>query len=254
MSDSPAAPAGAFPVPGLRPPTERTGAKRRIGDVIVQLGFAERELVEKARSDERAGSGMPLGQALIDAGDRRLEPARPGARRAQRARLRRPQRVRGRPRRRPPARPGQGAPLPDRSRSPSSASRRCWWRRPTRPTCSPSTTSRWPPATRCAARSPRPRTSSALIGQLSQLGDVGRRSSTRGGGRRRGHRAARPGRRGAGRQAGALRDRRRGAPRRLRHPLRAARGRHARALPHRRRGARLHHRAAPARAPAWSRA
>src|SRR5918994_3545436 len=67
MSDSPAAPAGAFPVPGLRPPTQRTGAKRRIGDVIVQLGFAERELVEKAVEKGRAG-GVPLGQSLIDAG------------------------------------------------------------------------------------------------------------------------------------------------------------------------------------------
>jgi type IV pilus assembly protein PilB len=67
MSESPAAPAGAFPVPGLRPPTQRTGAKRRIGDVIVQLGFAERELVEKAVEKGRA-SGVPLGQSLIDAG------------------------------------------------------------------------------------------------------------------------------------------------------------------------------------------
>ena len=42
-----AASAGPFPVPGLIPPTKRTGVKRRIGDVIVQLGFAERELVEQ---------------------------------------------------------------------------------------------------------------------------------------------------------------------------------------------------------------
>ena len=66
MSDSPAAPAGAFPVPGLQPPTQRTGAKRRIGDVIVQLGFAERSLVEKVVEEGRA-NGIPLGQALIDA-------------------------------------------------------------------------------------------------------------------------------------------------------------------------------------------
>jgi type IV pilus assembly protein PilB len=66
MSDSPAAPAGAFPVPGLQPPTQRTGAKRRIGDVIVQLGFAERQLVEKVVEEGRA-NGIPLGQALIDA-------------------------------------------------------------------------------------------------------------------------------------------------------------------------------------------
>ena len=62
-----AASAGPFPVPGLTPPTKRTGAKRRIGDVIVQLGFAERELVEKVVEEGRA-NGIPLGQSLIDAG------------------------------------------------------------------------------------------------------------------------------------------------------------------------------------------
>ena len=67
MSESQAAPTGAFPVPGLRPPSQRTGAKRRIGDVIVQLGFAERELVEKVVDEGRA-NGVPLGQSLIDAG------------------------------------------------------------------------------------------------------------------------------------------------------------------------------------------
>src|SRR4029453_4498730 len=67
MSESPAAPAGAFPVPGLKPPTQRTGAKRRIGDVIVQLGFAERTLGEGGVEKGRA-NGVPLGQSLIDAG------------------------------------------------------------------------------------------------------------------------------------------------------------------------------------------
>jgi type IV pilus assembly protein PilB len=67
MSESPAAPAGALPVSGLRPPTQRTGSKRRIGDVIVQLGFAERELVETTVEKGRA-NGVPLGQSLIDAG------------------------------------------------------------------------------------------------------------------------------------------------------------------------------------------
>ena len=62
-----AATAGPFPVPGLIPPTKRTGVKRRIGDVIVQLGFAERELVEQVVERGR-GAGIPLGQALIDAG------------------------------------------------------------------------------------------------------------------------------------------------------------------------------------------
>ena len=56
-----------FPVPGLTPPTKRTGVKRRIGDVIVQLGFAERELVERVVEQGRR-NGLSLGQALIDAG------------------------------------------------------------------------------------------------------------------------------------------------------------------------------------------
>jgi type IV pilus assembly protein PilB len=59
--------AGPFPVSGLTPPTKRTGVKRRIGDVIVQLGFAEREMVESVVEHGRR-AGIPLGQALIDAG------------------------------------------------------------------------------------------------------------------------------------------------------------------------------------------
>jgi hypoxanthine phosphoribosyltransferase len=53
MSETAAASAGPFPVPGLTPPTQRTGAKRRIGDVIVTLGFAEREKVEAVGGAER---------------------------------------------------------------------------------------------------------------------------------------------------------------------------------------------------------
>ena len=62
-----AASTAPFPVPGLVPPTRRTGVKRRIGDVIVQLGFAERELVERVVDNGRR-AGLPLGQALIEAG------------------------------------------------------------------------------------------------------------------------------------------------------------------------------------------
>ena len=40
---------------------------RRIGDVIVQLGFAERGVVERV-VDEGRGRGVPLGQSLIEAG------------------------------------------------------------------------------------------------------------------------------------------------------------------------------------------
>jgi type IV pilus assembly protein PilB len=62
-----AASAAPFPVPGLTPPTRTTGVKRRIGDVIVQLGFAERERVEQV-VDKGRHAGLPLGQALIEAG------------------------------------------------------------------------------------------------------------------------------------------------------------------------------------------
>ena len=66
MSETAAASAGPFPVPGLTPPTQRTGAKRRIGDVIVMLGFAEREKVESVVAHGQRG--VPLGQLLLDAG------------------------------------------------------------------------------------------------------------------------------------------------------------------------------------------
>ena len=66
MTETQAAAAGPFPVPGLTPPTQRTGAKRRIGDVIVMLGFAERKLVESV-VDKGHSDGMPLGQSLIEA-------------------------------------------------------------------------------------------------------------------------------------------------------------------------------------------
>jgi type IV pilus assembly protein PilB len=67
MTESHAASAGSLPVPGLTPPTQRTGAMRRIGDVIVMLGFAEREVIESVVDEGRA-RGLPLGQSLIDAG------------------------------------------------------------------------------------------------------------------------------------------------------------------------------------------
>jgi type IV pilus assembly protein PilB len=62
-----AASAGPFPVSGLTPPTERSGVTRRIGDVIVQLGFAEREVVEQVVEHGRR-DGLPLGQAMMEAG------------------------------------------------------------------------------------------------------------------------------------------------------------------------------------------
>ncbi len=65
--DAQAASAGPFPVPGLIPPTKNTGVTRRSGDVIVPLGFAARDMVERV-VDLGRRDGVPLGQALIDAG------------------------------------------------------------------------------------------------------------------------------------------------------------------------------------------
>jgi type IV pilus assembly protein PilB len=67
MTETPAAPAGPPLVRGLTPPNQRTGAKRRIGDVIVMLGFAERGRVESVAEEGRA-RGLPLGQSLIEGG------------------------------------------------------------------------------------------------------------------------------------------------------------------------------------------
>jgi type IV pilus assembly protein PilB len=52
-------------VPGITPPTRRNGARRRLGDVIVELGFAEREPVEAALVQAHNG-GRPTGQVLLE--------------------------------------------------------------------------------------------------------------------------------------------------------------------------------------------
>src|SRR4051795_1015728 len=51
-------------IPGLTPPTRRGGVKRRIGEVIVDLGFAEADRVEAAVSQARE-AGKTTGQMLI---------------------------------------------------------------------------------------------------------------------------------------------------------------------------------------------
>ena len=106
--DRPCDPGGS---PGIIPPTSYTDERRRLGDVIVELGFADRDAVEAAvarrarpRPLDRRGAGR----------ERRpeLRPARPGARRAQRPRLRRPERLRGRQGRGEPAERRRGAAVP----------------------------------------------------------------------------------------------------------------------------------------------
>jgi type IV pilus assembly protein PilB len=57
--------AAAAGVPGLTPPTRDRGPKRRIGDVIVQMGFAHRDEVEAAAESGRR-NGEPLGKVLLD--------------------------------------------------------------------------------------------------------------------------------------------------------------------------------------------
>jgi type IV pilus assembly protein PilB len=60
-------PASPSPLAGFAPPSRRSGETRRIGDVIVDLGFANREAVE--RSVELARSeGTTTGQSLLASG------------------------------------------------------------------------------------------------------------------------------------------------------------------------------------------
>jgi type IV pilus assembly protein PilB len=50
---------------GFTPPTQRGGAARRIGDVIVELGFANREAVERAVEEAR-NTGSTTGRTLLE--------------------------------------------------------------------------------------------------------------------------------------------------------------------------------------------
>jgi type IV pilus assembly protein PilB len=57
----------AAPPAGLTPAGRRSGTKPRIGDMIVELGFATIDQVEAALAHGRQ-VGLPLGQALVDLG------------------------------------------------------------------------------------------------------------------------------------------------------------------------------------------
>ena len=83
---------------------------RRIGDVIVELGFASREAVDRA-ADEARGTGRTTGQTLLDRRGGHPRPARACGRRAVRHRPRGPQQLPGRPGRCRVGRPTRAAPL-----------------------------------------------------------------------------------------------------------------------------------------------
>jgi type IV pilus assembly protein PilB len=67
MTEDPAVPGELALLPGLTPPSRRSAPRRRIGDVIVELGFAEREVVESAVERGRE-LHKPVGQVLIESG------------------------------------------------------------------------------------------------------------------------------------------------------------------------------------------
>ncbi|NLT05672.1 MAG: Flp pilus assembly complex ATPase component TadA [Solirubrobacterales bacterium] len=66
MSSAPPAASPAEAPSGFTPPSRRGGQPRRIGDAIVELGFASREAVERAVELARA-TGQTTGQALLEA-------------------------------------------------------------------------------------------------------------------------------------------------------------------------------------------
>ncbi|MBV9606514.1 MAG: hypothetical protein JO027_15465, partial [Solirubrobacterales bacterium] len=50
---------------GITPPTRRGGSSRHLTDVVVELGFAERETVDRTVEDARA-AGVPAERMLLD--------------------------------------------------------------------------------------------------------------------------------------------------------------------------------------------
>ncbi len=129
------------PMNGVYPPRHTGRSARMIGEVVVDLGFADRESGRGGRRRRARRRAGPTGRGAGRARDPAPRPARPGRRRALRPGLRRPVRLRtrhgsGQPRSapRPPS-----ATRPCRSASPTTA--RCCWRWRTPRTSSRSTTS-----------------------------------------------------------------------------------------------------------------
>ena len=55
------------PIPGLTPPSGNQDPRRRLGDVAVDLGFVDRELVEQVMAKERE-QHVPVGALLVESG------------------------------------------------------------------------------------------------------------------------------------------------------------------------------------------
>jgi type IV pilus assembly protein PilB len=68
-TDTPAAsaPAARKQLPGLTPASGTNDPRRRLGDVAVELGFVDRELMEQVMSKEREAH-VPMGALLVEAG------------------------------------------------------------------------------------------------------------------------------------------------------------------------------------------
>ncbi len=234
-------PAAQTDVAGLTPASGQTDPRRRLGDVVVELGFVDRELVEQVMAKEREGS-KPMGALLVDSGiidssqlaralaerntldyvDLNVFEVDQGA-----ANLVGAEEAR-RYRAIPIAFLDDGALLVATS---GSLERRRLRRH------RDGDRLRGPPGDRDAGGRRRP---DRQADPAERVGGGGRRRERRE--RRRRRRAPRPARvrrGGAGRQARPLGDRGCRQPRRLRHPLRPAKRRHAGPLPDRRRRHRL---------------
>jgi type IV pilus assembly protein PilB len=67
-TDTPAASAAVRkPIPGLTPASDNRDPRRRLGDVAVELGFVDRELMEQVMAKEREAH-VPMGALLVEAG------------------------------------------------------------------------------------------------------------------------------------------------------------------------------------------
>jgi type IV pilus assembly protein PilB len=67
VSESTSAPLAIQEVQGITPPTSYTDERRRLGDVIVELGFADRQAVEAAGEEARTQRRW-IGEVLVEGG------------------------------------------------------------------------------------------------------------------------------------------------------------------------------------------